>query len=75
MSAMLGRSGTWYYGYPCGATSRIMRRSGRQREARQLDLEIQVELEPDWDELLMLDCCRAGRCGNTGPWGDPWPFD
>jgi hypothetical protein len=28
---MLGRDGAWFYGYPCGPTHRIMRKSGRMK--------------------------------------------
>jgi len=44
---MLGRDGAWYYGYPCGETSRLMRKSGRMRGRKTITREINEQLRPD----------------------------
>jgi hypothetical protein len=56
MSAMLGRSGAWFYGRPCGETSRIMRRSGRQRERLMAAAEAWEETHPDVEAEAGFEC-------------------
>ena len=45
MSKMLGRSGAWFYAFPCGPTHRVMRKSGRMAEKQQFERELRDALD------------------------------
>lgn len=65
MSAMLGRSGAWFYGYRWA--NRTMRRSGRQRERRAAALEVRDELADVHPVQLHSWSCSICR--------PAWPYD
>lgn len=59
MANMLGKDGSWWGGYPCGATNKIMRKSGRMRNKRAAEREVRTQMHYDHETELGYDLDQA----------------